>query len=358
MPAGSLGLYRIGYCLLVILVVGIPYFSWLSDKPELLFDPPTYSLANLVSEGFPGVYFFRTLDALIVISFALLLLGIRATLVSRILFGLLVIGFSYSNSLGKISHESLLMVITPLLMSFSNWGSHFSVGSLLKKGARPPERYWPVTFLAILLGFAMFSAGLPKLLYGWLSFDSQAVHRFLYAFYYQQERVGYLTPHLLEIQNPWFWEPLDYGGVFFELLFIFAVARAKVFRGFILAAILFHAMNLLIFNINFIDNLVLYLLFLDWRPVLYFVHRTNETLTFSVQRLLAFAGGFTLAVSIYYLGGNVPLLSRALNLLSWDESAQQLVVVLLAAALFAYNYFYSITHARHSFSSQARSRRL
>ncbi len=211
-PTGALSVFRVLYAGYILLVVGAPQFRWISLQPSFFFDPPLYSVASF-TDHLPGYYFFLTLDLLVVGLLTLLLFGFRTRLVSLLLGIIMIIGFSFYHSFGKINHDTLLMVITPLLMAFSGWGSYYS----LDQSSNPStssETYWPVVALALILGFAMFSAGFPKLiedgsfLNGWLSLSTQAVKG--YAIMYQHDDLAgnYLAPLALLYGNNIAWESL------------------------------------------------------------------------------------------------------------------------------------------------------
>jgi len=269
LPKGAVSLFRIVYASFILLVVGVPQFRWIADKPDYFFSPPKFSLAVFFS-GFPDYTFLFILDIVLVILFVFLLFGLF-TRVTTILVGLLmIVGFSFYYSFGKINHDAHLMIFTPLVMCFSNWGRYFSLDSKRTDHVeKREERHWPILLLAIIIGFAMFSAGVPKLLDGWLETSTQAVKGFVVTFhYYDTFPERFLQPYLISFNNVFFWETMDYTAVVFEIGFLFAVIRRNWFRAFIVIAVLFHTMNILLFSISFSNNLALYLLFIKWNDLL------------------------------------------------------------------------------------------
>ncbi len=280
---------------------------------------------------------------LVVVLLVFLLFGFRTRLTSILLATVMVIGFSFYHSFGKINHDTLLMVITPLLMAFSGWGSYYAVDQSSPRPRASRENYWPVATLALILGFAMFSAGFPKLIEdgsfrnGWLSLSTQAVKG--YAIMYQHDDLAgnYLAPLFLEHAGDFVWETLDWVAVIFEIGFLFAVVRRPWFRFFVLVAVLFHFMNGLLLSISFVNNIALYLLFIYWPPVLaWFEKLPTGFLRPSV--MIAATVILTIAYS-FYLPVNFTALLLVLGL---DDLSASLLLMGLACGFFGYNYFCSL----------------
>jgi hypothetical protein len=64
-----------------------------------------------------------------------------------------------------------------------------------------------------------------------------------------------------------FWELLDWGTVLFEMGFLVAVVRKRTMRLFLAAAIGFHLGTLLMLNIAFVFNYIVYAVFISWAPL-------------------------------------------------------------------------------------------
>ena len=270
-PLQGLALYRILYVLLTLVFKGTPSYLWLATMPNYLYNPPLFSLGTLFP-GFPIYGICLALTIGIAILYIFLLFGFRTRTVGLTLFGLLLIGNSFSFGFGKISHDELFALLLPLIMSFSGWGEHYSLD------AAPERRQaagWPMTLLALLLGFAMFTAGVPKFQSGWLDPSSSAVQWYLVRRYYGLDRQDYLAPLFAQWHNPFFWEALDYGAVLFELLFLFAIVRRHWFQRLLALAVGFHLANLLLLNISFTANLLIYLLFIEWQPIIKFIRKAS-----------------------------------------------------------------------------------
>ena len=277
----SLALFRIAFVLGILFFKGSPNFIWLSQIPDYLYNPPEYSL-GILFKGFPSysLSFFLTLS--IATAYIFLLFGCRTKVVGISLFFLMVLGNSLTFGFGKINHSGLLEMWTPLILAFSGWGNRYSIDEWA--GRQTPNPAWPIALLALLIGFGMFTAGLPKYTSGWLNFSASNVQGYLYYHHYLQDCRHYLIESFLNFNYPLFWESLDYLTVLIELLFLAAILKRKVFNWFIFLAILFHTGVLLLLNVSFGGNLIVYIIFLDWKHLLRFFSQ-QKWLTFLRTRL-------------------------------------------------------------------------
>jgi len=345
----ALGLYRIFYSC-YLLIFGIPVVLWLDNFPSAFYNPPLLSLSGLFSNfpGFPFLLFISFLTCLLPV---LLLFGYKTRLVSILLAFCILFEKSFAYSLGKIDHDFLMWMV-PLILAFSNWGMAFSLDARYsQKDSSRSAQSWPVTLLALVLCLGMFSAGFPKLMGGWLDFSTQAVRgHFLREFYFN-ERQELLAPLLLSLDSPLLWEVLDYAGVLLECLFLFALVKPNLFRGFVLLAILFHVLNYLLLNISFSDNYILYMLFIDWKAVVPYLRekrvlaRVKKSVSFRSISLLI---GLQAFFFIFYLSTGYTALtlspSKYLFEQVWDFSSlflNGLIIVggLLIALVNAVNFF-------------------
>ena len=338
LPEGAVSLFRIVYSSFVLFVIGVPQFRWISDSPDYFFEPPTLSLAALFP-SFPDYTFLLALDIVLVTLFVLLLFGLYTRVVTVALGLVMVVGYSFYYSFGKINHDALLMIYVPFAMVFSNWGGHFSIDNQRSGGTKAnEEKHWPIFLLAILLSFGMFSAGVPKLLNGWLDPTTQAVKNIVITYhYFNNFPERFLQPYLIGYDNTLLWEAMDYTAVIFEICFLFAVVRRKWFSAFVVIAIAFHAMNLLIFSISFVNNLTLYLLFINWDDIL------AKFVTLQLDRFVKLS--FLLSVLVVVLIGylmNFPINFIALaNIVGVHFLTSSLIICALAAVLFSVNYLKS-----------------
>jgi uncharacterized membrane protein YphA (DoxX/SURF4 family) len=272
LPEKALGLYRIAFCLFLILIKGTPDITWLSGIPDLLYDPPAIGPAAMF-EGFPPQWVSIPLTILTAIAAACVLFGYRTRISSLSLFGLLLVTSTLTYTFGKINHDELMAMVVPGLMAFSGWGNTFSIDAA--RGVRYPNRGWPVAMIAMVLAFAMFTAGVPKLLSGWLDPRTAAVQGHVVHRVYAVGINDYLVLPLLRVDLGLVWEIFDYFVVIFELAFLLAFLRPRLFRAWLVIAVGFHLANLLVLNISFTANLVVYLLFINWESILRAVERVH-----------------------------------------------------------------------------------
>jgi len=247
------------------LLYGLPWFAWTARNPAGFLNPSPLNIAAVLSD-FPSVAAMKTLDVLVGICFICLLVGFRTRLVSIILTMAWMLGDSVRFSFGKIDCE-MIVVAVPAIMAFAGWGDFYSIDARRRTGEAPAPRTWPVSLLALLIGFGFLSAGVPKLM-TWIDFDpsTQGARSWL-MFGWSDGRQALLAPLFVRINSPWFWEIADYMAVIFEMTFIFSLVSLRAFRSFVFVAIVFHVTNLLMLNIGFETFLPMYLIFAPWERV-------------------------------------------------------------------------------------------
>ncbi|MGX5680890.1 HTTM domain-containing protein [Schumannella luteola] len=236
-------------------------FTWFSHFPPSMFLPPPGPFQLFA--GFPPEPVAIAMEIGVALSFACLAFGYRTTVAGWAASILMVIGFGFTYSLGKIDHP-ILFAIAPALLGFTGWGSELSVDRML--GRTTTVRVWPLRLLALVIGIAFFTAGLAKLRSGWLSPATQAVRREFLNFYTSGNNGGVL-PWLVTIDAPWAWELLDWLVVALELGIIVCVVSWTSFRIAIALATLFHLGVLVLLTISFGFNVLVYGAFVEWRRV-------------------------------------------------------------------------------------------
>lgn len=261
MSSKALGLYRILYSI-YLLVWGIPNFEWIADNPNSFYNPPAYSLGALL-DGFPPYWFLEGLSLLVVLLAILLLFGWHTRTVSILLGLSIIVGKSFAFSFGLIGQDIVVWFI-PMLLSFSNWGSSFSIDAYTGRTQNTSTQYWPITMMSLFLGFGMFTAGLPKLLGGWLDPATQATRGHFFTQYYVIGDLKLLAPYMAHFTNKWIWEMMDWVAVLFELSFLVAIINPKWVRRILVVAIIFHTSTFMVLNISFHFQYSLYLLFINW----------------------------------------------------------------------------------------------
>jgi hypothetical protein len=267
----QLGLARILYCL-GFFIIGLPEFGVISGREIVFFDPPpgiSKVIGPITSEIFWWVF-----DLLVRISFVSLLFGYR-TKFSSLSFGLLMVfGFSYLFSYGKIDHV-IYAVIFPLIMAFSNWGGALSVDAANRnKPSSQSPGGWTLAYLSLLLGWGYFTAGLPKLLGGWMDPENSATAGFLIKKYYTGEENLYLVDFFATLDNLFIYKMLDYGTLVFELGFIIAIISPRWCLRAIGIAAGFHLGVLLTLNIPFTLHVLVFLPF-----IMYYFFEKDADLT-------------------------------------------------------------------------------
>ncbi len=116
----------------------------------------------------------------LVVLYLLLLFGFFVPTVSVLISLLLIAGSSLQFSFGKIDHN-VLFVLVPLAMARSGWGNRYT----LARASEVPNRSGPcLGVFAIVVGFAMFTAGFQKLTTGWLQIRThESYGQLIYSFY-------------------------------------------------------------------------------------------------------------------------------------------------------------------------------
>lgn len=293
--ARGLGLFRIVFALYVLLVLSPSADLLLVGRlPAGLFAPPPGPM-RLVSAPPPA--FLAVLSVALDVALVALLLGARTRAASVAVSVLLLVGYGFAFSFGKVIHN-ILFVLAPLCLAASGWGAAYSVDRLRGR-VRGAVKAWPLAVLALLIGFAMFTAGFPKLLGGWLDPSTQATRGHFVNQYFSHDRQDFLGPLFLSLRSDAAWEVLDVATVVLELGFLAAVFVPRVFRVFLGLAVGFHLGTLLMLNISFAFNLIVYAAFLPWgrieravRP--YLVRLPRPAMRARSVAVLVLAGGVLL----------------------------------------------------------------
>lgn len=229
-------------------------FDKVAVVPDIFFDPPL-SIVQFFS-GFPSKPLAWGLDILLHILFGLAFFSFRPVIIFLLIFLLSYTANAYGYSFGKIDHNFLSLILPMVL----------SLGHLLKSKASHHIGFTKATY-AFIIGFAFFTAGLPKLFAGeWLNIWQHSVKAFTANFSIITETLSSalgLNKILFSLHGS-LWELLDYFTVFFELLFLVAAFNHKYFLYFILLASLFHLGTYFFLNIGFFQHFICYLFFINW----------------------------------------------------------------------------------------------
>ena len=344
-PEG-LGLYRI-FTALFILVFLLPpteMYELLGSIPDEFYSPPPGPM--LLFDSFPSEMIFLTLHSVLIISLVCLLVGFK-TSYSSIIAGLMLLaikGFFYS--LGKINHDLLLSVV-PIVMSFSGWGAAYSIDSWQRNNEKQPAKVqsWPLTLIALFIGFMMFTAGFAKLLGGWLYIDTQATLGHLFNQFFIKGRQDLLATQIINIDNRLVWEILDYATVLFELGFLVAVIQPRTTRLFVCFAVLFHFSIMMSLNISFLPNFPAYAAFLSWAAI---DQRSKKWLNSKLSAPMALVGFFLLLGLVIWIGSRSGIPS-----LDSDLQIHEFYILLLAVPIAIYYVGRQITVLWRDFKSSS-----
>ena len=257
--ARSLAVARMVFALFLGFVVDLPELTFIAELPADLWTPPPGPMQLVTSP--PSSWLMLGLIAAIEALNVLVAVGWRTRATSLALAGTLALAYGLSFGTGKVNHN-LLLWMTPLFLS-GQWGRAWSVDALVGR-ERPTVDPLPIACFALVVGFCMFSAGLAKLVGGWLDPHTPATYGHLIQNFYVAERTDWLAPAVLAIRSPLLWEALDWLTCLWEIGFLFAVLSPLWLRGFMAIAVLFHCSVWLIFNIDFSANLVAYAVFVPW----------------------------------------------------------------------------------------------
>jgi hypothetical protein len=330
-PASSLGLYRIVFSL-VMLVIAIPNGYWVSSFPNSFFVPPP-GPTFFFFHGFPGPLSFHVMNGALVFLTVCLLFGYCTRGVS-VLFSVTFMGLrAWEYSFGKINHDFMLLLI-PLLLSAAGWGNYWSVDRSSEQEPDPSAKAGPIALYAFIVATMMLLAGIPKVLSGWLNPHSRAVLGDIIVSHFITGRATWFSQMALELRSSWFWKSLDWFTCALEIAFIFAFFRRSRLRVVCAIAAFFHLGVSLLMKIYFWGNLMAYGAFADWDEMCrFFPYNLVRKLAGIISgtsriRVLTIA---TLVTTIYSIFGN-PLANLMGKIPDESESQIGLCIVVIGAA--------------------------
>lgn len=245
--------YRVFYCLFLLILDPVIDFNWIATLPNSIYSPPISLLS--FTENLPPLWFFKCLTYCANFTLFTLLFGIKIRTSSIVFTCCMLLGKNYESSFGKIGHDAIIYLI-PLILSLIDWHKQEN-----KEEENTPS--WPLTLLCVLFGFSMFTAVFPKFITGWLNPSSKITYNYIQQYYYVYQWKGLLTEHFLTIQSHVFWKLVDYTTLTFELLVFTAIFNKRIFRYSLIACLFFHLNVILLLDINFLENIVLYALFIN-----------------------------------------------------------------------------------------------
>lgn len=256
------GRYRVLYSLVVL--VTLPSFDWVAAYPDSLHKPPIGYLRSF--DGPPPQGVLLALEVGLAVSLVALALGWLTRWASLSVALLLLLGFGFTYTVGKIDH-SVLLVIAPLVLSSARWGDAVSVDALRRGGSPAPTPQWPLRYLALLIGLSFVTAAAPKVAAGWLSPSTQPVQSSLFREYHVNDRTDLLAGVFLDLRSALFWESLDLATIALEAGLVLLVVHWRTWRAGLAVAVLFHVGVYLMLNIDFSSNVLVYGAVVRWSLV-------------------------------------------------------------------------------------------
>jgi predicted DCC family thiol-disulfide oxidoreductase YuxK len=249
---------------LCLLGLVYPRYVWLASFPSSFYAPPLG--LGILFRGLPPLWILWAILAAAVTLTLALLVGWHTQVTGLALTAVLLVGNTFEYALGKINHDILLLVVL-VTMAFSGWGRRYSVDERRRAGMAPAAA-WPLALLALVVGFAMFSAGLPKAMAGWLDPRTQSAQYHLLVNYHVLERPTLAGRLALDHLPTAGWEVLDWATVGLELALLPAAFSRRAMLAVCGLAVLFHAVIHVTMEISFWTNLLAYAMFVDWAAVL------------------------------------------------------------------------------------------
>lgn len=261
-PFTSLDLARFRIIFAIGALLTLFDFTWWGGFPASMYLPPPGPFQLL--PGFPPAPVAYAIEIGVALAFACLAFGYRTRLACWVATVLMILGFGFTYSLGKIDHP-ILFAIAPAVLSFSGWGNELSVDRA--RGRKPAGLSpWVLRLLALLIGLAFLTAAIAKVRAGWLSPETQAVRREVLTAYVDGNGGG-IIPWLVGFDAPALWEALDWATVIFEAGIIVCVLSWRAFRVAIAVATLFHLGVYVLLTISFGFNVLVYGAFVQWSRV-------------------------------------------------------------------------------------------
>jgi hypothetical protein len=157
-------------------------------------------------------------------------------------------------------------VLAPLVLASSGWGAVWSVDARHSErieGVRP-ERCWQLAWLAVIVAFALATAGIVKAYTGWLDPSTSAAYGHAMLSRLLSARVTAVGTFMFAHAPQWMWGAMDVATVAEELGGVVAVWSLRWFRRWLAALAAFHLAVGLQMDIWFASNLVVYSAFVPW----------------------------------------------------------------------------------------------
>jgi len=263
----DLSIFRMLYATCMLLT-HVPIADHVRFMPTAFFNPPV-SIAAFTT-ALPPYQLVVTLNILLAASLAILFVGWKTPFASIATGLLLIVLNSWNYSTGKINHD-IFAVLLPLIFAYSGWGD---ANSLDYWSARnEPDRRTALTkpfpstsaaFMALIVGFGMFTAGFAKIISGWLNPHASATYGHLISNATAFGRTPPIASWTMTIHSPLLWEFSDWIVTLMEVFFIIAMFQKRWIIVMTAAAATFHFATWLLFDILFSVNVVSYGAFISF----------------------------------------------------------------------------------------------
>lgn len=254
----ELALIRVAFGVCVILFGR--NLSWVDDVPAQAFHAPAGPF-SLVLDGPPGPTALTVLHVVQVLLAGMVILGVFTRFSSIALTLVLVTASAITYSYAKVDHF-ILFEIAPVFLAYAGWGSRFSIDAR-RRGREGPTSGFAVLLFALVVGWGMLSASVPKALGGWLDPDRLATKAYVARDLARADKEGPLGRWMLEnIGNDGLWKLLDYATLAAEGMLVLWVLVPIVYRIWVCLLLGFHVGVYLSMGINFAEYLLVYAVFL------------------------------------------------------------------------------------------------
>lgn len=246
-----LAVLRIAFGLYVL--VQTKDYTWPARVPPEFFRPVQGPFHLLTAP--PPLPVLVAVQVAVAVLAVLLVLGFRTVAVSVLLSLAMITGSGVVYAYGKVDH-GILVELLPLAMAAAGWGAAWSLDSR-RRGRRGPTSGFPVLLYGLVLGFAMFTAALPKALNGWLDPSRHATRGYV-AEYAWNGADAPMEQFFLGMESPVFWKLLDYTTLAVEGGLLVALLFPPLFRLVLLALVGFHIGVYLSLDIGFESHAFVY----------------------------------------------------------------------------------------------------
>jgi len=234
-----------------------PNLTPLTSLPDALFQPPLGFMRLL--HGFPSEGLAIALLVASYVAIAALLVGVAVRLAGIGLTLLLVLGYGFQFSTGKVD-SNIVELLLPLVLAFGAGRQRDLENS--NNGRR--VRFQPAVFVwAWVVASLLVTAALPKLIGGWLDPSVSATRQYFLHTYHEIHRTAFLQPLALRLDIPVVWKGLDYFTLLAEGIFLIAPFRRRWMQWGSMLMMCLHVGILLVLNIPSVGFFLAYAVFFD-----------------------------------------------------------------------------------------------